>query len=99
MGRLLWLLLLVTYSVLVAEVTPAWEVAQLPQHTAAAAKQALFATQSWEVTKSHEMMPCCCQKKRLSTPACCQGTFSKAHLAAYLANAKPIQFTELAEDK
>lgn len=36
LGRLLWLLLLATHTVLVAEVTPAWEVAQLSDHTAAA---------------------------------------------------------------
>lgn len=40
LGRLLWFLLLVTHSVLVAEVTPPREVAQLLEHAAAAAEQA-----------------------------------------------------------
>lgn len=56
--------------------------------------------ESWEVTKSHEMMPCCCQQKRLSTPAHCRGTLS--HMLIWLLilpDAKPVQFTELAENK
>lgn len=98
-GRLLWFLLLTTHSVLVAEVTPAWEAAQLSAHSSCCPASPVCSTESREVTKA---MRWC------RVPASSRGcpflpaAEAPSHMLIWLLilpDAKPIQFTELAENK